>query len=188
MIRRIFAAVAVATALLLSLAPAASAQSGEQPTVTQQGNSITITVFADPFTDVTIVISSSNEQAAALGGAGFSSGAAVVELALPFQTVESQTVTANADGVATATFTGLDEGTYVADITKTVDGQVVTEVQTFTVQETAAQDTTATTVGTLPTTGSDSSLPLARIGAVLVAAGGIALVGARRRAKVTVGA
>ena len=43
--------------------------------------------------------------------------------------------------------------------------------------------TTATTAGsgTLPNTGSDSSLPLARLGIVLVAAGGVAIFAGQKR-------
>lgn len=45
----------------------------------------------------------------------------------------------------------------------------------------AATGATVTAAGTLPRTGSDSSLPLAQMGAVLVALGGLVVLAARKR-------
>jgi len=90
------------------------------------------------------------------------------------------TATADANGVATLTFTmpDLGPGTYRLEASGTgADGQPLVVSTTLTVGGTGR----GAGSGALPTTGSDSSLPMSQIGIGAVAGGGLLVLLAKKR-------
>lgn len=97
------------------------------------------------------------------------------------------TVTADANGVATLT-TAIPSDATLGDHTITVTGESAAGPLTQTIPLTvvsagagAGAGGVATGAGGLPRTGTDSSLPLARTAALLIAVGGVLVLAARRR-------
>jgi len=104
------------------------------------------------------------------------------------------TVTVTADGCevgSTVTFfldgNSLGSGVADADGTAAADVVITGSPGTYTISN-SCNDLTievtiagAATAGALPRTGSDSSLPLAQVAIVLIAAGGLLIIAARKR-------
>ena len=94
------------------------------------------------------------------------------------QQVDSGETTADADGSFAFTTDPLPNGRYDVEVTCGGDTTVLS-VNVNRGQATAGAAPGRS--GALPRTGTDSSLPLARFGIVLVAAGGVALYAAKKR-------
>lgn len=172
----------IALLCIVGFAPVAFAGgSGPQPAATVSGDSITLTVTgADPNTPVDFELYDDDQAPASMGMPGGGAGAAVLNLKLPFKLVAQKTVTADASGTAVAVFDGLPAGTYSAAARYLVDGVPTTQYfNNLSVQ--GSSGGAAADGGSLPNTGSDSSLPLARLGIVLVAAGGVAIFAGQKR-------
>lgn len=157
MLKRI-APLFIALLCIVGFAPSALAGgSGPQPSATVNGDSVTVTTTGcDPASSVS------------------------AELTKDGATVATKTGTASGTGDASIVFSGLSAGTYSAEVTCNVGGTPRTQVLGNLVVQ-AASATTVAAGGALPDTGSDSSLPLARLGIVLVAAGGVAIFAGQKR-------
>lgn len=151
----------LAVGIVVGFAPSAFAGgSGPQPSATVAGDTVTVTRTG----------CDASTQASA-------------ELKKDGSTVQSDSATTNGSGEVTFTFENVDDGTYSAETTCFVNDEPSTQVAgNIVVQDDGATATTAGS-GTLPNTGSDSSISMARIGIVLVAAGGVAVYAAQRRRK-----
>lgn len=174
MVRRSIAFAAAALVAVLGLATAAQAQ--EYPPAP---DSLTVS-------DSTVVAGASVTATAQVCAPGET-------VTFSFDGTVVGTAEANASGVATLTFAipaGTAPGSYT--LTATCGGQTLSNTITVEAGQGTGTVTTpaaVTPVGTggtggataLPRTGSDGAGTMARIGVVLVAAGGLALVLSRRR-------
>lgn len=88
--------------------------------------------------------------------------------------VDTKTATIGSDGTATVTFDGLPTSTYTATYDCPDGSQVLGNLV---VQSSGASPTAAA----LPNTGSDATITLARLGLLLLAAGGVAVYAGQRR-------
>ena len=96
------------------------------------------------------------------------------------QVVDSGSTTSDADGDYEFRTKPLPSGRY--EITVTCGGEAtVLFVNVNRGQATAPGRQAAAGAGSLPRTGTDSSVPLARLGVILVASGGVALYAAKKR-------
>jgi hypothetical protein len=91
--------------------------------------------------------------------------------------VDSGSTTADADGEYEFTTDPLPNGRY--EIRVTCGGE--TTVLAVNVNRGQATAPGRSAAGALPTTGTDSSIPLARLGVILVASGGVAMYAAKKR-------
>jgi LPXTG-motif cell wall-anchored protein len=112
-----------------------------------------------------------------------------VDFAMTSASVHLGTATADESGVATLSAEipdGTEAGEQTVTVSGTSDGRPLSQSITLDVSGTCAGEAaTPTTVGAgasdLPKTGDDSTMPLARAAALLLAVGGVLLLATRRR-------
>ena len=171
MLRRILVIAAATAAVLVVGAAPVGAQQYPPP-----NNSVTVDdVTPHPCQSVTVT-------------AGTFTAGSTVEFTLASTPTSLGSATANDSGIATVT-AAIPEGTKPGDhtITATGTGAAGPLSQSITVDvvgSCAGEATTPTTAGAgapLPKTGSNSTMPLARAAALLLAVGGVLLLATRRR-------
>lgn len=170
MLRRMLVIAAATAALVVGAAPAGAQQ------YPPSNNSVTIDdVTPHPCQAVTIT------------AATYSPGS-TVEFTLASTLTALGSATADANGVATLT-AAIPDGTEPGDHTITATGtsengplsQSITVDVVGNCAGEATKTTTADATGALPKTGSNSTMPLARTAALLMAVGGVLLLATRRR-------
>ena len=175
MLRRITTTIAIAFLCIVGFAPAALAGgSGPAPSATVDDGSDSITITATGMTPGETVLFSLDDGTGSTAGAA--STAAVVA---------TGSAVADSNGTASYTFTGVAPGTYTATATGQTSGRTQTFSNLTITAGSSGGGTTGSDGGTggsgLADTGSDTSLPLARVGVVLLAAGAVAVYAGQRR-------
>lgn len=171
MLRRMLVIAAATAAVLVVGAAPVGAQQYPPP-----NNTVTVDdVTPQPCQSVTVT-------------AGTYSPGSTVEFTLASAPASLGSATADDGGVATLT-AAIPDGTKAGEHTITAsgandDGPLSQSITVDVVGSCAGQATTPTTVaasGPLPKTGSNSTMPLARAAALLMAVGGVLLLATRRR-------